>query len=256
MSETPGESGLPAHEPQPDPAEYAAPAATCGACGRPVRDCYYEVGGRSVCQDCGEQLRERLTGGSAAGRFARAALYGTLAGAAGAALYYGVREATRIEFGLISVLVGLMVGKAVKKGSDARGGWFYQGLAVFLTYTAVMTTYIPPALKAVRDRVDKKAAAGQQPAANPAGAADAPGNAAPRPRPSPGRLLVLLAVLVAFAYAVPVIVGFHSPMAFVIIGIGLYEAWVLNRRVPLPVNGPYPLAPADAGGAVGLEPAG
>src|SRR5262249_2765181 len=232
MSDTPDAGGLPRRELQFDRAEYTtpSPAATCKVCGQPLPDVYYEVDGQPLCQGCRDQLQETLHGGSAFGRAARATLYGSLAGLAGAAIYYGVREATSIEFGLISVLVGWMVGKAVKKGCNARGGWFYQGLAIFLTYTAILLTYIPPMMKVSGERAGKEAAAAEprQPA-KPAGADDALDHADARPHPSVGQVLFALAFLLGFAYAIPVLIGFHSPMGLIIVGIALYEAWVINR---------------------------
>ncbi|HEY1785911.1 MAG TPA: hypothetical protein VGG30_10195, partial [Pirellulales bacterium] len=177
MTDTPGASGSPAKPLQFDHVEYAAPGprAACKACGQPMQGVYYEVNGLPFCEGCRQQLQNSLSGGSAIGRFARATLYGLLAGLAGAAIYYGVREATNSEFGLISIVVGLMVGKAVKKGSNGRGGWFYQGLAMFLTYTAIVSTYIPPVIQAIRNRADEEAVATDaEPAAKPDDAAQSP----------------------------------------------------------------------------------
>jgi hypothetical protein len=159
MSDAPGAGGSPASELQFDHVEYATagPAAACKGCGQPMRDVYYEVNGQPFCDGCREQIQNALGGGSAFGRFVRATLYGSLAGLAGAAIYYGVREVTHYEIGIISVVVGLMTGKAVKTGCNARGGWLYQGLAIFLTYTAIVSTYIPPVINALRDRADEKA---------------------------------------------------------------------------------------------------
>jgi hypothetical protein len=259
MSDTPGGGSPPAKDLQFDHVEYTTPgpAVTCTVCGQPWQDVYYEVNGQPFCQGCREQLQKTLSSGSAFGRFARATLYGSLAGLAGAAIYYGVRERTNIEFGLISVVVGFLIGKAVKKGCNARGGWFYQGLAIFLTYTAIVLTYIPPMMQAISERADKKAAAAkaQQPP-QPAGAADAPGDAGDRPRPSVGQLLFALAFLAGFAYAIPILIGFHSPMGLIIVGIALYEAWVINRRIPLIINGPYQIGKADTGSGVHVEPVG
>jgi hypothetical protein len=259
MSDTASGGGSPAPELQFDHAEYATPTSTaaCKMCGQPLVDVYYEVNGQPFCQGCHEQLQKALSSGSAFGRMVRATLYGSLAGLAGAAIYYGVREATNIEFGLISIVVGLMIGKAVKKGCNARGGWFYQALAIFLTYTAIVLTYIPPMVKAISDRAAKQAAAAkpEQPA-QPAQAADAAGDVGARPHVSISEVLVALAFLLGFAYAVPILIGFHSPMSLLIVGIGLYEAWVINRRIPLIMNGPFQLGRADAGGAAHVEPAG
>src|SRR6266566_11816 len=58
----------------------------------------------------------------------------------GAAVYFGIAALTGYEFGLVAIVVGLLVGGAVRKGSNGRGGRRYQLLAVFLTYTAVVVT--------------------------------------------------------------------------------------------------------------------
>ena len=50
-------------------------------------------------------------------------------------------KATGYEIGLVAIVVGLLVGGAVRKGSGARGGWFYQLMAVALTYAAISGSY-------------------------------------------------------------------------------------------------------------------
>jgi hypothetical protein len=279
MSGIPSASGSPATELQFEHAEYAAPtpAAACSICKQPM-EVYYEVNRQPFCEHCHEQLQQTLNAGSKSGRFVRATLYGSAAGLLGAAVYYGVREATNFEFGIIAILVGLIIGKAVKKGSNARGGWFYQGLAIFLTYTAIVLTYIPPLMKAVADHREKKpvaaniqnaakkgdqtgAAAPQlvpKPAekvAQPAKVAeDAKAKPVPHVRPSGLKLLLALVLIVGLAYALPIMVGFQSPMSLIIIGIGLYEAWVINRRLPIKISGPFQIGQAGAGNAVHVQP--
>lgn len=271
MSHSAGAGGQPADELQFDQVEYAtqASAASCKLCSQPLQDAYYEINGQAVCPACRERCQQALASGSAVGRFLRAALYGFLAGLAGAALYYGVRELTHREFGLISIVVGLFVGAAVKKGSGGRGGWFYQALAMFLTYTAIVVTYIPPVIQVIRAEAAKQEAANAADAMKPAGAPNgagepaAPGDAAGQPRPSIMNLFLALVqlllasvLLVGFAYTIPIQIGFESPMGLIIIGVGLYEAWVINRRAPLVIHGPYKIGLAGAEGAVHVEPAG
>lgn len=271
MSDTTGAGGPPAEELQFDRADYTAPqpAATCRGCGQPVHDVYYEVNGQAFCQNCREHIHHALTGGSPVVRFLRATIYGSLAGLLGAAIYYGIIELTNINFGLIAAFVGIMVGKAVKKGSDGRGGWFYQALAIFLTYTAIVLTYIPPLIKMIADQGRQNAAGPAQPgkpeqpgnplkappAAAPANPAGAGGVANQQPLSLLG-LLMALVMLIGFAYAIPVIAGFNSPMLLIIAAFGLYEAWAINKRMPLAIRGPFRIGPADAGSMVHVEPAG
>lgn len=261
MSDASGESTPQANELQFDRAEYATAtsAATCKACGQPMHDVYYDVNGQPFCPRCRELLNQALTGGSAVGRFVRATVYGSLAGLLGAAIYYGVRELTNINFGLISILVGLMIGKAVQKGCNGHGGWFYQALAMFLTYTAIVLTYIPSMLQAVAADAQKGAAANPGQQAQPAGgnAAAAPAaNAPEEPTPSLAGFLFAVVFLLGFAYAIPILLGFQSPMGLVIIGIGLYEAWVINKRIGFAIGGPYKISAADPAGGLHVEPAG
>lgn len=269
MSDTPAEVS-PVEPLQFDQAEYtaAAPAATCKLCSQPMKDVYYQFNGQAFCPACRERVQQALDSGTGLGRFGRATLYGSLAGLAGAAIYYGVREITGINFGLISILVGLMIGKAVQKGCNARGGWLYQGLAMFLTYTAIVLTYIPPMIEMIRHPPDAAAAQAQpvqaQPAqarpGEPAGAPrasaaeanDAPGSALP----GPVKYLIMAVVLIGFAYAIPVLLGFQSLMGLIIVGIGLYEAWVINKRVPLVIGGPFRISPAAEGSVIDAEPVG
>jgi hypothetical protein len=45
--------------------------------------------------------------------------------------------------GFISFGVGYLVGRAVSRGAEQRGGFAYQSLAVFLTYSAVAWSFLP-----------------------------------------------------------------------------------------------------------------
>ena len=50
---------------------------------------------------------------------------------------------------------------------------------------------------------------------------------------------VFLLFVLAIAFAAPFLGGFENIMGIVIIGIALYEAWKINRKVPLEVTGPH-----------------
>ena len=73
----------------------------------------------------------------------RAALYGGGAALGGCPLYALVAIVLHAEIGLIAILVGWMVGKAIRHASYGRGGRPQQILAVTLTYFAITTSYIP-----------------------------------------------------------------------------------------------------------------
>ena len=57
---------------------------------------------------------------------------------------------TNINFGLVAVLLGFMVGGAVCEGDGKPGGGrFYQLLAVFLAYSAIVGMHVPLVIEAV-----------------------------------------------------------------------------------------------------------
>ena len=158
-------------------AEYATPAGatTCVACKNAVSGTYYEVNGKVLCPRCRDAVEAHRRGGSGIARFARAALFGVAAAIAGFLIYYGVMKLAHMEIGLISILVGFMVGVAVRNGSRHRGGWPYQLLALVLTYSAIAASYSAAALPILLAQAREKGAGGPVPeAARPAAAKDGP----------------------------------------------------------------------------------
>lgn len=129
-----------------DEAEYGAEAPvglSCSTCSTPIQDHYYETAGQVVCESCRGRIEAAYLGGSRFGRLAKAAIFGSFAAALGAILYYIIVQATGYNIGLVAIVVGLMVGAAVRSGSGARGGWGYQLLALFLTYSAIAGMLAP-----------------------------------------------------------------------------------------------------------------
>jgi hypothetical protein len=114
--------------------------AACAFCQQPTTDFYYQVGGRVACKHCQLKIAAEL---ARTPHFWRAAGLGVLAAAAGAGIWYAVIALTGYELGLIAIAVGLLVGGAVKVGSGRVGGLSVQLLAVFLTYTAIVSSYAP-----------------------------------------------------------------------------------------------------------------
>jgi hypothetical protein len=235
-------------------------AANCTSCGKPITTEYYEVNGQVACEDCRIAAEERFNLGGGATRFVRATALGLLAGAAGFGIYYGIARLTGREFGLIAALIGLMVGGAVKRGSGGRGGWKYQLLAVLLTYTAIVSSYVPfiveEVLKegkvqaaadsvapAARDSLARLIAVTGDSTLTTAAAATARG-VGPGDGEHGGMATMVLGLLAvtAFIFAVPFLAGVENLLGLLIIGIGLYEAWHLNRRGILNISGPFRLA--------------
>src|SRR5262249_47812004 len=157
------------------------------------------------------------TGGSGMARFIRATVFGTAAAVAGFGIYFGVMKLAKLEIGLISILVGLMVGAAVRSGSQNRGGWVYQLFAGFLAASAIVASYTamvaPQIFAGIKEKGAANAAAGGQP--GNAGAANQPA-AANAPRPNLGGALLALVVVLGLLYAFPIIAGFQSPIGLLI----------------------------------------
>lgn len=247
-------------------------AAKCSACACIMAEQYFTINGNVVCPACQQRLGAEMAGGSGTRRFIKAAIFGSLAAVLGCGIYLGVLWGTGYEVGIIAIVVGWMVGKAVNNGSGKRGGWVYQCLAVFLTYTAIVSSYLPLIVKEIIKLRDAEKAA----TAKAGDAKDAPGKAAAAPAPAsketsssavpvadtedvedvedagspaPRSLgavgfIVALFVLMLFAFALPFLAGLQNVVGLFIIGIGLYQAWVMNKRVVLDIKGPFPVVPA------------
>lgn len=187
-----------------DRVEKPVADAACTNCKRPLGATYYQANGFVICESCRAAIEAEWNSGTTASRFSRALAWGVGAAALGAGLYFGFTAITGFELSLIAIAVGFLVGRAVRKGSGGRGGPAYQWLAVFLTYTAIVFSYGLLALKQ-SDSI---------------------------------RFGELMSHF-WFLYTVPFQNIGANILGLVIIGIGLYEAWVLNKPGTLSITGPY-----------------
>lgn len=239
-----------------DRAERAAPGggASCALCKQPIASTYYEINGHVTCQRCRGQILAAWSKGSPGSRFAKALGLGAAAAVLGAGVYFAIEALTGYEFGLVAIVVGLLVGGAVRKGSNGRGGWRYQLLAMFLTYSAVVATdssliarEMTKQFRARADSIQASAAPSAATAGVTAGSVLTDNTSGPkRAHPGPFAFALGFTVLLALAYAAPILIGVSSPLHFVIAGIALYEAWKLNRGGVLRVNGPYQVSASPA----------
>jgi hypothetical protein len=206
-------------------------------------DRYYQAQGAAVCETCAH-LIENDQQRPPATSLARAAFYGVGAAAAGCALYAGVAIVTGFEIGIIAIVVGVMVGKAVRAGSKGLGGRPQQILAVLLTYFAISTSYIPIFVHQVSKARTAAKQAKQSPPRAAAGrtASESPNrNAEPR---SIGGTLVTLLMLAAAAPLLMLGSGVGAWISLFIIFIGLHRAWNLTGRTEVLLMGPYEVTPA------------
>src|SRR5262249_48980081 len=101
----------------PSADDAAAVGTVCVVCKKPVGATYYHAQGQVVCPGCAEGIQ---SGQQAPPAFslARAFLYGAGAALAGCILYATVAIVTGLGVGLIAIVVGIMVGRAVRRGSQ------------------------------------------------------------------------------------------------------------------------------------------
>jgi hypothetical protein len=195
----------------------ASTSRSCTACRRPIEGEYHMANMHVVCTPCRGAL-EAEPQGSRTGRFGRALLFGAGAAVAGSLLYFVVSAVTGYVIGLISILVGWMVGRGVSAGSDRRGGWVYQTMAIGLTYLAICTSYIPEIVATWRQSGEAVELTGA----------------------------VMYVAAFVLSLALPVMSIFVAPIGALILAFGLFQAWRENKRPEITITGPYAVAPTVA----------
>ena len=210
-------------------AEFDPPAAAnqCARCRRSIDGAYFEAAGHLLCGSCREAIDAHWLGGSAPGRVLRAIAFGAGAAVLGATIYFALAALTGYEFGLVAILVGWLVGTAIRHATNHRGGRGYQWLAVVLTYAAIVSTYIPPIWRAIQS--ERPAALQQR------GVASVEASSLPRVT------WRLAATVVVLAWLAPFFLGWSNALGWIVIGIGLYQAWKLTSPTRFSCTGPYAL---------------
>lgn len=235
---------------EPAPGTQAG-SISCAVCHRTLPDAYFVANGRIVCENCRHAVEDEWNRGGAAGRLGKALVLGILAMIGCSVLWYVVLKLTDSQWGILAVVVGLVVGGAVRKGSNGRGGWRYQALAIFLTYTAIVTSYVPLIIEGMRERTAETAAVDSSATAgvvkDTVVLADDSTAAATATSPGPFAKVLAILFLLGLLYALPFMTGIQNIIGILIIGFALYEAWKLNRRTDLIVTGPHQVAPSGAG---------
>jgi hypothetical protein len=125
-----------------DKAEFVTPEGQiCAVCSTAITDRYFSINGKVVCTAC----RDRVLAGTKAevrpDHLLAATGLGLIAAILGGAIYYGIVALIHINFGLFAVVLGWMVGGAVRRGAERRGGPVYQVMAVALTYLSLVMMY-------------------------------------------------------------------------------------------------------------------
>src|SRR5579859_2893518 len=95
----------------------------CAVCHTALADSYFEINQKTVCERCRYQVEWDWKNSSASSRLLRALAFGVVAAGLGSLLYYAVYRITEVVTGngyqlsLIAIVVGFMVGSAVRMGS-------------------------------------------------------------------------------------------------------------------------------------------
>lgn len=222
---------------------------SCVACNTPIEGQYFALNGHTLCPACADMQRPQLAEPSSRD-YLRAGLYGAGAALAGTTLYFAILALSGYEIGLIAVAVGWLVGKAVQKGARGIGGRKLQIMAVVLTYFSIAGSYMPLIIKyAIENRPGQQ----QQQQTKSQTTTPAPSDRSTKapvvetaaPAMSVGDFAAGLLMLFGYCLILPFMQGLSSIIGLFIIFIGLFEAWKLNRRVPLVLEGPFD-APAPA----------
>jgi hypothetical protein len=215
--------------------------APCAECRGPIVDTYYEADEGVICAACHTRIATHVASQPPAGRFSRAVVIGLVAASIGAAIYFALLAATGRDVSIVVLLVGFMVGKAVRSGARGRGGRRFQWLAVALTYLAIVTTYVPFVLKGFT----RSSAASVTAVNDVSTAADAfltvgPARGeAPAPRASLGATTVDLGALLLLAVVAPVLEGANHLLTLLVFSLALVQAWRMNRLTEVRMTGPY-----------------
>ena len=218
-------------------------AVICAACHAPVGGEYYSINGNQFCADCRRNIEAAADIPEGLGPLIQSGLLGVGAGIAGAVIYYAVLVITNLEIGLVAILIGYMVGYAVRKGARGRGGLRFQLVAVTLTYLSVAFAYTPIVIG--------EASRAQQPAARSTPADSArPGPEAPQLATTAAGAVAGLALMLAFIASLPVLFVVETlPSGLIsalIIGIGMRQAWRMTAAPHFEISGPYRVGPEPA----------
>jgi hypothetical protein len=262
--DTSGQEPLDFHSPEP-----GATTATCVACKQPITEQYWSAGDAVLCERCktaveqGQKVAPDAV--SRAARFTRAVLLGIGAMLLGAGVWYAVAKLANLEVGLIALLLGFLVGRAVFIGSGRRGGLRYQLLAVFLTYLGIGVAYAPFAYEGIRDNLraeadsirhaDSTSALMERSASELAGddaareaarldsiilAADAP---AAKPETSAVTVIFGMAVIVVGILTLPVMATVGglpgSLISLLIYSFAIMQAWRMTGSARIEIAGPF-----------------
>ena len=200
----------------------------CAACKQLIPGEHYQVNNHVICPQCTAKIQASRQAQRPV-PWVRLVIFG--AGAAlGGSILYAIPLAMGFQIGIVALVVGWMVGKAIRHASYGTGGRAQQVLAVVLTYLAISASIVPALVFiGVKQGAAARAAQKKPPVVEPA-----------KPVPSPRTMTAGIALLVLIS---PFLQLKSSPVggliSLFILFIGLQRAWVLTARHEIMVTGPY-----------------
>ena len=126
-----------------------SPLDRCERCQQPLTGRFFRLNGQPLCEPCANMAFSASPDGASAA-FSKAILFGIGAAIVGSILYAVVEIATGWTIGYVALAVGWMVGKAMKLGSQGRGGRRYQIAAAVMTYISVSSANLIVILHAIQ----------------------------------------------------------------------------------------------------------
>ena len=187
-----------------DRAEYgpSQPAtAPCTNCKRPIEGQYWKFRNGVVCGSCRDGIEAAVAKATSSASLGKAAFEGGGVALACGVGYAAFVAASRIQIALVTIGIGFVVAKVVRRASGGVGGTRFQILAVALTYVASTMGYLPEIWRAF----------------------DVP----------------QVGAVLRIALEAPFLEATHAPLGLLIVGFGLWEAWKLTKGVPIVLEGPF-----------------
>jgi hypothetical protein len=227
--------------PRFDVVEAITPVGTapCAECRGHIVDTYFEADQSVICGACHTRIAaDRSTYTS--GGVGRALVFGIAAAVGGAGAYFALLATTGREASVLILLLGFLVGKAVRTGSRGRGARRFQWLAVLLTYVSISATYVPFVMKGYSggSAVVTESFGMPTPEAPLLTVAAAPAPVATA-APSLGHTAIGFGGLLVLAIAAPLLEGANNLFGLLFTLGALVQAWRMNRPTALVITGPY-----------------
>lgn len=188
--------------------QFDTAATHCAVCKKQVGEVYFVAGKAVVCAACKTRIESARPPRTSPLIVARAALCGVGGAVAGGLLYWLVLATTHAMISFIAIAVAYLVGRAMQFGSRGQRGLPFQIVAVVLTYCGIAFGYAFAPREVVLSASSFTLATIE---------------------------LILAGPVIETLAQLP-----YSLLSGLIVGIGLWYAWVMNRPVRLPVfNGPF-----------------